>query len=92
MRARLKSIVGSGDRIRFTPPASAIAHSPVRRLWHARCTATSDDEHAVSIVMRGTLQAEEIRQAAGGDARRIAGAEVGIDARRIADLASCRWA
>ena len=31
-----------------TPPASAIVHSPDRSAWQARCSATSDDEHAVS--------------------------------------------
>ena len=25
-----------------------MSHSPLRRDWHARCTATSDDEHAVA--------------------------------------------
>ena len=29
------------------PPASAMSHSPLRIDWQARCTATSDDEHAV---------------------------------------------
>ena len=31
-----------------TPPARAIVHSPARRAWQARCSATSDDEQAVS--------------------------------------------
>ncbi|GAB1515300.1 hypothetical protein JCM33774_73430 [Actinophytocola sp. KF-1] len=43
----------TGDAITFTPPASAISDSPVRMLWHARCTAASDDEHAVSMAMLG---------------------------------------
>ncbi|GIJ54812.1 hypothetical protein Vau01_023280 [Virgisporangium aurantiacum] len=37
----------------FTPPASAIVASPRRRLSTARCTAVSDDEHAVSTAMLG---------------------------------------
>ena len=31
-----------------TPPASAIEHSPARRACAARCSATSDEEQAVS--------------------------------------------
>ena len=37
----------------LTPPASARSHSPARRLWQARCTATSDDEQAVSTATLG---------------------------------------
>ena len=37
----------------FTPPAMASSDCPVRRLWQARCTATNDDEHAVSMVSDG---------------------------------------
>ena len=43
----------AGDSSRFTPAAIASSDSPVRRLWHARCTATSDDEHAVSTATDG---------------------------------------
>ncbi|KYF50885.1 hypothetical protein BE08_28185 [Sorangium cellulosum] len=39
--------------MRFTPPASARWLSPARRLWQARWTATSDEEHAVSTAMLG---------------------------------------
>ncbi|CAM5619519.1 hypothetical protein SNARM312S_06976 [Streptomyces narbonensis] len=35
------------------PPASARSHSPRRRALAARCSATSDDEHAVSTVTAG---------------------------------------
>ncbi|RPK54808.1 hypothetical protein EES42_42700 [Streptomyces sp. ADI95-17] len=42
-----------GVDITVTPPASAIVHSPLRRAWTARWRATSDDEHAVSIVIVG---------------------------------------
>ena len=38
----------AGDAITVTPPASARLDSPDRSDWHARCSATSDDEHAVS--------------------------------------------
>ncbi len=38
----------TGVDITQTPPASAISHSPVRSAWAARCSDTSDDEHAVS--------------------------------------------
>ena len=37
----------------FTPPARASVASPLRRLWQARWTATSDDEQAVSIARLG---------------------------------------
>ena len=43
----------AGDAITETPPASARSHSPPRNDWHARCNATSDDEHAVSTVTAG---------------------------------------
>jgi hypothetical protein len=36
-----------------TPPASAMVHSPARSAWIAQCSATSDDEHAVSTVTAG---------------------------------------
>ena len=42
-----------GVKMRLTPPASAKSHSPARRLWQARCTATSADEQAVSMAMLG---------------------------------------
>ncbi|CAM4234875.1 hypothetical protein NOGI109294_27365 [Nocardiopsis gilva] len=35
------------------PPASASEHSPARSDRTAKCSATSDDEHAVSTVMAG---------------------------------------
>ena len=35
------------------PPASAISHSPDKRLWQARCTATSEVEQAVCTLMLG---------------------------------------
>ncbi len=34
--------LSSGCRITFTPAASAMDDSPLRRLWQARCSATSE--------------------------------------------------
>ena len=42
-----------GCRITLAPPASASVHSPLRSARSARCTATNDDEHAVSSVRLG---------------------------------------
>ncbi|RPK54985.1 hypothetical protein EES42_42660 [Streptomyces sp. ADI95-17] len=42
-----------GVAITVTPPASAIEHSPDRSDWIAQCSATRDDEHAVSTVIAG---------------------------------------
>nr|WP_303641381.1 hypothetical protein [Actinomadura madurae] len=39
--------------ITVTPPAIASEHSPDRSDLAARCSATSDDEHAVSMVRAG---------------------------------------
>ncbi len=43
----------SGVDMTVTPPARAMEHSPDRRACTARCSATSDDEHAVSTVTAG---------------------------------------
>ncbi|CAM5682116.1 hypothetical protein SANTM175S_06494 [Streptomyces antimycoticus] len=43
----------SGVAMTVTPPASASEHSPLRSACAARCSATSDDEHAVSMVTAG---------------------------------------
>ena len=51
--AWLRKMVVSGLMSRLTPPAIAVSLSPSRRLWQARCTATSADEQAVSITMLG---------------------------------------
>src|SRR5581483_8414938 len=37
----------------FTPPASAISHSPFFRLSTARCSAVNDEEHCVSTARLG---------------------------------------
>ena len=52
-RCRENSTNSPGVAITATPPASAIVHSPARSAWQARCSATSEDEHAVSIVTAG---------------------------------------
>ena len=59
-------IVTDGERIRFAPPASARRVSPAHRLRQARCTAVSDEEHAVSSAMLGPCRprANEMRPAA----------------------------
>ena len=48
IRALARTTFSSGKRRTFTPPTMATRLSPIRRLWQAKCTATSDDEHAVS--------------------------------------------
>ncbi|GAA4011780.1 hypothetical protein GCM10022247_37830 [Allokutzneria multivorans] len=42
-----------GVDITITPPASANEHSPLRSDCTAKCSATNDDEHAVSTVTAG---------------------------------------
>lgn len=46
-------MVLSGRMLRFTPPTMAAVDSPLRRLSHARCTATRDDDCPVSTVRLG---------------------------------------
>src|SRR5665213_2850064 len=43
----------SGVDITATPPARASEHSPARSDWQARCSATSEEEHAVSTETAG---------------------------------------
>src|SRR5690606_30642716 len=50
---RQAATVPRGERIRLTPPTSVISDSPLRRLPHARCTASSEDAHAASTTMLG---------------------------------------
>ncbi|CNG84918.1 Uncharacterised protein [Mycobacterium tuberculosis] len=54
-RCRLNSTNGPGSAMTVTPPVSASAHSPLRSDWAARCSATKDEEHAVSTVMAGPV-------------------------------------
>ncbi len=49
----------SGDAITTAPPANARLDSPRRSDCTARCRATSDDEHAVSIVTAGPSRPSE---------------------------------
>src|SRR5580692_9352650 len=42
-----------GVAITVTPPARAREDSPLRIDWHARCSATSEEEHAVSTETAG---------------------------------------
>ncbi len=60
---RLNSMNTLGDDSTVTPPARASEHSPRRSAAAARCSATSDDEHAVSIERLGPCRpsANEIR-------------------------------
>ena len=50
---RLNSANTSGPPITDTPAARASVHSPDRSACAARCMATSDEEHAVSMVSAG---------------------------------------
>jgi hypothetical protein len=53
MWALVSATVVSGEHIRFTPPASAVRDSPLRRLRQATCRATSEEEQAVSMDIAG---------------------------------------
>ena len=59
MRIRDSGSVHSGVSIRFAPAASAMEHSPARRLWHARWTATSEEEQAVSTTRLGPCRSKK---------------------------------
>src|SRR5438874_11474914 len=49
------AMVLSGNNWRFTPPTTACRHSPFRKLLHARCKPTNEDEQAVSMAIQGPL-------------------------------------
>ena len=51
--------VTTGESSRLTPPAMASSDWPVRRLWQARCTATSEEEQAVSMVSDGPCRSRK---------------------------------
>ena len=53
MEALLKPTVRSGVNSEFAPPTIAIGTSPRDNAWHARSSATSDDEQAVSTARLG---------------------------------------
>ncbi len=52
-RWRLKATSPSGVAMTAAPAARAIVHSPARKAWTARCSATRDEEQAVSTVSAG---------------------------------------
>ncbi len=52
-RWREKSTNRFGVDSTVTPPASARSQSPDRNAWAAQCSATNEDEHAVSTVTAG---------------------------------------
>jgi hypothetical protein len=55
MEATLNMSVVSLSRSTLTPAASTVAHSPAATAWRAEWTLTSDEEHAVSVLMAGPL-------------------------------------
>jgi hypothetical protein len=56
MLACEKLMLTCGVSRQLTPAARAMSQSPRRSFWHASCTATSDDEHAVSIDSDGPVK------------------------------------
>ncbi|GLZ28441.1 hypothetical protein Lesp02_06310 [Lentzea sp. NBRC 105346] len=52
-RSVAKPTSSTGVSMTVTPPANASEHSPDRSDWAARCSATSEDEQAVSTVTAG---------------------------------------
>ncbi|GAA0616348.1 hypothetical protein GCM10010174_37890 [Kutzneria viridogrisea] len=50
---RLNSTKAPGVDMTVTPPASASVHSPARNARTAQCSATSEEEQAVSTVIAG---------------------------------------
>ena len=53
MDALLNPIVASGVKSELAPPTTAIDTSPCNNALHAKSSATSDDEHAVSMARLG---------------------------------------
>ncbi len=52
-RCLLNSRNAAGVHMTATPPANAVVHSPLRSASQAQCSATSEDEQAVSTVATG---------------------------------------
>ncbi|AKA09222.1 hypothetical protein SAZ_40845 [Streptomyces noursei ZPM] len=52
-RCRLNAMNGLGVVMTVAPPATARVLSPLRSDWQARCSATSEEEQAVSTVTAG---------------------------------------
>src|ERR1700681_393156 len=59
MEALLKPMVRSGMNSELTPPTIAIGTSARDSAWHAKSSATSDDEHAVSTAKLGPRKSNE---------------------------------
>ncbi len=58
-RCRLNAMNGIGLVMTVAPPARARVVSPLRSDWQARCSATSDEEQAVSTVTAGPSRPKE---------------------------------
>ena len=69
----------SGERIRFTPPASAASHSRLRRLCTARWTPTRPDEQAVSTARLGPCRSRIYDTRLAAMLSALPGADVGVD-------------
>ena len=52
-------MVPNGVISALTPPATTTSASPVRSALTPSCTATSDDEHAVSMAMDGPRKSKK---------------------------------
>jgi hypothetical protein len=53
MPQRDSATLSSGVSIKLAAPTNAMRDSPANKLRHARCSATKDDEHAVSTTSAG---------------------------------------
>ena len=58
MPASLNTMHVSGARVKFTPAASDLWHSPRPSPKRATCVPTSEDEQAVSTLMEGPCQSK----------------------------------
>ena len=74
----------------MTPPASARSHSPARRPWQARWTATQRRRARRVDRQARPLQAEHVREPPGGDAEGVARWRVGVDRLRVREAARGR--
>ena len=78
-RCRLNSTNTVGVALTVAPPASARSHSPERSDCTAMCSATSDDEHAVSTDTAGPSSPSTYDTRPGRHAGRHAGQPVALD-------------
>ena len=62
----------AGARRCGTPPARAMSHSPLSRLWTARCTATSEVEQAVCTVEARAPQPQLVGEPGGQEVAAVA--------------------